>query len=190
MTRRVFATVTRGMTDKTAVCVFPWELDLLGHIHGDQVEQVSIDQMCSMQGAVKVEKVKLKHTDQHAPDLRAQFEAMCYVDPDEDPANDPQSEYNRMAEKYGMDKDFPMPVVERIFGQFGSGGFEARVKLAAKDSMPKPKVLQEGEDPERAPVDMTVGELRKVLTSRGIKWTPREGHEQLVHKLESALAAA
>jgi hypothetical protein len=27
--------------------------------------------------------------------------------PDEDPANDPAAEYNRLAEKYGMDKDVP-----------------------------------------------------------------------------------
>jgi predicted HTH domain antitoxin len=42
----------------------------------------------------------------------------------------------------------------------------------------------------RSPQDMSVGELRRELKERGIKWTPREGQADLAKKLEGALAPA
>lgn len=192
MSRRVFVTVTRGMTDKTAVCVFPWEIDVLSLVHGQEIKEVSIEEMCSMQGAVKVEKQKLKKLpelkQEYAPDLRAQLEAMCYVDPDEDPANDPAAEYNRLVEKYGMDKDVPFPCVTRVYGEFSSGAFAAKLKEHAEESLPKPKHVG-GED-SVAPADMTRDELRAKLKELGIPFKATDGQAALAAALEAALAPA
>jgi len=134
VTQRVFAQVTRGMTDKTAVCVYPWEVRLLEAVHGQGVEVVSIDQMCDMGKTVRVENVKLNHTDHQAPSLRQQLIDMACVDPDSDPARDPESEYGRMAEKYGMDKEVPLPVVTRLYGESSPGGaWEKEVRRLAKE---------------------------------------------------------
>lgn len=142
MSRRLFVRVRRGPMDNTAVCVFPWEVAILQLIHQQDVDEVSIEQMANQkEGVVKVEKLKLKHSDLPAPDIRSQLEAMVYVEPDEDPANDPATEYNRLVEKYGMDKDVPFPCVSRIYGEMSSGAFEAKLREHAKDRAPRPKHL-------------------------------------------------
>lgn len=191
MSRRVCAVIGRGMTDKTAVWVFPWELAILQLVHNDSVEQKTIDELCDLKKPLKVEKQKLKHSEVAPPDLRQQFEIFEYVDPDEDPAKDPASEFDRMVAKYGMDKEFPMPCVERVYGQFSSGNFERMLKEKAEDRAEKPNYLKAiDEGMSRSPLDMTVGELRKELSARSIKWAVRDGQEQLAAKLEAALAPA
>jgi len=147
MSRRIFARVSRGPMDKTAVCVFPWELAILMLVHNGDVEEVSIEEMATQkEGVVKVETQKLKKLKNlkadYPPTLAEQLELMCYVDPEQDPALDPQGEYNRLVEKYGMDKDVPFPVATRIYGEFGSGAFEAKVKEFAEDSIALPAVLK------------------------------------------------
>lgn len=192
MSRRVFAVIGRGMTDKTAVCVFPWELAILQLVHAQEVIEVPIEDMVKMKdGVVKVEKQKTKHSQNPPPDLRQQYEIMAYVAPDEDPALDPGAEYQRMADKYGMDKDLPMACVSRVYGEFSSGGFTKVLAEHATDRAPKPTYLKaQDEGMDKAPADMTVGELRKEITARGLKWAPRDGKETLVARLEEALAPA
>lgn len=191
MTRRVFVNVQRGITDSTAVCVFPWETNILMHIHRGAVQEVTIDQQCEKhKEVVKVEKVKIKHSQHLAPTLREQLEVMEYVAPDDDPANDPQAEYNRLADKYGMDKDVPLPVVTRIYGEFLPGcPFEKMVLSHAKDRAPKPRLikLQEaglGADPRQ----MSVAELRDVLDEKEIAWAPHMRQKDLAALLEKDIA--
>jgi hypothetical protein len=180
LSRRIFVNVSRGMTDKTAICVYPWEVDVLALVHGQAIEEVSIEQMCDMKGPLKVEKLKLKHTEHPAPDLRSQLEIMAYVDPEEDPANDPAGEYERLAMKYGMDKELPIACVTRVYGEFSSGAFEARLQKYAKDRQPKPAALKAADEGlNKQPIDMTVGELREALKERGIKWKVTEGQAVL-----------
>lgn len=188
MSRRVFVTVSRGMTDKTAVCVFPWELDILSLVHGHEIKEVSIEEMTRMEGAVKVEKQKMKHSKVQPPELRHQLEIMSYVDPDEDPANDPAGEYERMVNKYGMDKDLPIACVTRVFGEFSSGAFAAKLKEHAEDSVPKPAALKAAEEGlDKAPDQMSVKELRDALTEREVPWKVTENKQALVEKLEVVL---
>lgn len=189
MTRRVFLNVRRGMTDATAVCVYPWEKKLLEHIHGQEVEEVSIDEMAAVKdGVIKKEKVKFKYDGLPGPDLRQQLEGMAYVDPEEDPANDPGAEYGRLADKYGADASFDMSVVERVYGRFDSGAFENMLKEHLKDRAPKPSHLKaKGEGLDKAPAQMNVGELRQALSERGIKFKVTEGAVALREKLEGAL---
>lgn len=192
MSRRVFVRVRRGPMDNTAVCVFPWEMDILQHIHMQEVTEVSIDEMANQkEGVVKVEKVKMKHSKVAPPSLREQLQIMAYVDPEEDPANDPAAEYQRLADKYGMDKDLPMPVVSRIYGEFSSGAFEAKLKQFSKDNQPKPAFLKATDEGlGKAPEQMSVGELREALNERSIKWKVTEGQAALAAKLEANLAPA
>lgn len=195
MSRRVFVKVQRGMTDATAVCVFPWEVDILALVHGGDVKEVSIEEMCAMQGAVKVEKQKLKKLPQlkakYAPDPKAQYEAMCYVDPDDDPANDPAAEYNRLVEKYGMDKELPIACVTRVYGELTSGAFAAKLKEHAEDRLPRPAVLDADEESEgQAFADMSIADLRATLRERGIAFRVTESKADLIAKLEESLAPA
>ena len=189
MTARVFLTVKRGMTDATAVCVYPWEARLLAHIHGQDVREVSVDEMATQrEGVVKKEKIKFKFSGLPGPDLRQQLEAMAYVDPEEDPALDPSSEYNRLADKYGMDAEVKMLVVTLIYGQFESGAFEKVLGDHAKQRTPKPAHLKASDEGLlKAPNKMNVGELREALTARGVDWETSEGKKDLLAKLEGAL---
>ena len=192
MSRRVFAIIGRGMTDKTAVCVFPWELAILQLVHQQEVVEVPIDDMCKMKdGVVKVVKQKMKHSNVLPPDLRSQYEIMAYVDPEEDPANDPAGEYERMANKYGMDKDLPIACVGRVYGEFTSGAFTATLKEHARDRQPKPAHLKATDEGlGKAPDQMSIGELRSALSERGVKWHRTESKVDLVANLEAALAPA
>lgn len=187
MSRRVFVTVNRGMTDSTSVCVFPWEVDILKLVHGDGVEEVTIDKMCEIKGAVRVEKLKQKHSNVAPPSLREQLEAMTYVDPEQDPANDPAAEFERLAVKYGMDKEMPMSCVERVYGQFTSGAFESKLKQFAKDRAPAPAV-QGAEDGEEL-ASLTREELREACRERGIPFKATESAEALRAKLGMKQAA-
>ena len=192
MSRRVCVIIGRGMTDKTAVWVFPWEMAVLQLVHGQEVNEVPIEDLSKMKdGVVKVERVKLKHTAHPAPDLRAQFEMMAYVDPEDDPARDPGAEYDRLAMKYGMDKDFPVPCVERVYGQFSSGAFAKLLEEHAEDRAEKPAVLKAMEEGlGKAPDQMTIAELRAALKERDIAWKVTESKVDLVAKLEANLAPA
>jgi hypothetical protein len=189
VTIRVFLNVKRGMTDATAVCVYPWEKRLLEHIHGSEAIEVSIDAMATVKdGVVKKEKVKFKYDGRPGPDLRQQLEAMAYVDPEEDPTLDAAGEYSRLVDKYGMDAGVKMPVVTLIYGLFESGGFEKVLAEHAKERLPKPTHMKAADEGlEKAPNKMNVGELREALTARGVDWESSEGKKDLLAKLEGAL---
>lgn len=173
MSRRIFVRVNRGMTDATAVCIYPWERDVLQLVHGQDCEEVTIDQMCSMKDVVRVEKVKLNHSNQFPPSLREQLIAMATVDPEADPALEPESEYGRMVEKYGMDKDLPIPCVTRVYGEYSSGAFTAKLRKYAEEAAPPITVDT-----------MTVSEIRDELKRRGIRFPP-EANKTVLRELLS-----
>lgn len=189
MTSRIFLNVKRGMTDATAVCVYPWEKAILEMVHGQDVQEVTIEQMAEVRdGVIKKEKIKFKYDGRPGPDLRQQLEAMAYVDPEEDPALDPTAEYGRLAEKYGMDKEFPMFMIERVYGRIESGAFEKVLQEHAKERTPKPAHLKAADEGLlKAPNKMNVGELREALTARGVDWETSEGKKDLLEKLEGVL---
>jgi hypothetical protein len=69
--------------------------------------------MCDVKGRGQGREDEAQaHRSTRRPDLRAAARNHGYVDPEEDPANDPAAEYDRLADKYGMDKDLPMPCVD------------------------------------------------------------------------------
>lgn len=179
MSRRIFVKVNRGMTDATAVCIFPWEREILQLVHGQDCEEVTIEQMCSMKDVVKVEKMKLNHATQFAPNLRDQLIIMSTVDPEVDPALDPQTEYGRMIEKYGMDKELPIPCVTRIYGEFSSGTFSAKLKTHLDDQAPSISVET-----------MTVAEMRDELKRRGVRFPPEANKTVLRDLLAGEQVAA
>lgn len=172
MTRRIFVNVKRGITDNTAVCIFPWEQKILERIHGGDVEEVSIDQMCELKGHVKVEKLKFTRSmedgakAEQAPNLRAQLEAMVVVSDEEDPAHDPDGEYNRLESKYGMDKEVNMPVVTIIYGQLNSGAFAA----AVRESQGGLKGVRQASTAEKPVSEMSINEVRTALKDAGIEY--------------------
>lgn len=192
--KRVFAIVTRDMTEKTAVCVFPWEMKLLEHIHGQDVQQTTLDELCSIKGAVKVVKIKLPHADHpdiqpaEAPGLRAQLETMVSVPADDNPAREPETEYGRLAEKYGADKEVNEPVVTRVYGMYSSGHFATVLRQYNRGI--DPFKVEEPVEGDKSPSDMTTAELREELTARQIEFKPKDSREQLEEKLVEAMAAA
>lgn len=187
--KRIFVQVSRGMTDKTAVCVFPWEMAILSQIHGGDVEEVSIDSMCALKGAVKVQKNTYKRaygTDgdpppEVAPSLRKQLEAMAHVPDDESPVADPESEYGRLADKYGFDKEMPIPVVTRVYGEFMSGAFTAALKQAAESQVDQPS-----SKPDKPIAEMSINEVRAELSKHGIDYEKTATKAELVDQLEMA----
>jgi len=127
---KVFMLIQRGMTDRTPACVWPWEKPILEEIHGANAVEVSIDELCDLRGAVKVEKVKpiargldvngKQVRSEEAPSLRAQYEAMLKLDPNANPLDDPESEFGRMVDKYGMHLNVNLPNVEKVYGSVGN----------------------------------------------------------------------
>lgn len=176
------------MTDKTPVCIYSWEKPILEQVHGGGVEEVTIEQMCDMKDAVKVEKAKIARAmpsgekADSAMSLRAQLEAMAEVDPENDPADDPAAEYSRLVDKYGMDKEIPLPVVTRVYGEFNSGAFAAALKAAALEGKP-------ARAPEGKPVEkMGINEIRSALRDAGIEFDQTAGKAELADLLVTATA--
>jgi hypothetical protein len=156
------------------------------------VKEVSIDEMSEVHGRCRQEDemAKLKFDGLPGPDLRQQLEAMAYVDPDEDPALDPQSEYNRLIEKYGADEDLPMPVVAREYGEYRIGRVRPRSSRTSRKETHAQTHTPEGirRGPRQAAEQMNVAEMREALTARGIRLRrPPRGRRQLREKLEGAL---
>lgn len=185
---RIFVNVSRGMTDKTAVCVFPWEKAILEQIHGGDVEEVSIDQMCDLKGPIKVEKIKFSRkiedgkTQDNAPNLRAQLQEMIQVSEDDDPTKDPDMEYGRLVDKYGADKDINVPVVTRVYGEFNSGAFTAALKEAKRSGR------KAAASTDKTVETMSINELRKALRSAGIEFDQTATKVELADLLATATA--
>jgi hypothetical protein len=165
--RRVFMLIQRGMTDRTLVCVWPWEKPVLEEIHGSNAVEVSIDEMCELKGAVSVKEVKLKHPKAvKGMTLREQFEAMSRVDPERSPLNEPELEFNRLMGRYGMHSEVKLPNVTKVFGNFGN--FRAALRDYSKGKVPAfLDTSSPIEDEEKPLAEMTDAEVRKALKERG-----------------------
>lgn len=180
---KVFVLVSRGLTDKTAVCVFPWEAPILEEIHGSNAVPVTIDEMCDLKSPIKVKQLKLKHATEKMPNLREQLEAMVKVDPLRNPLEDPEAEFARMEGCYGRHLEVNLPNVTKVYGSVGN------FRRAMRDfAMGKtPDFLDQGgpiEIPGEKPVaEMTDGEIRAILRERKVtipKGVEREELEELL----------
>lgn len=133
MLQRIFMYISRGMTDKTAVCVFPWEKPLVEEIHGGQAVVVTIDEMCSKDGVAKVQDIRKvvrlpKRKDQDGKEMiaerglnqREQLELMQKVAPEDNPMHDLEGEWGRMIEKYGPHPEVKTSVAEKVYGRVGN----------------------------------------------------------------------
>lgn len=193
--RRIFMTIKRGITDQTAVCVFPWEKPLIEEIHGGNAIEVSIDDMCSKEGVKVVKTIKLKErvdlngeamVPEQGLDLRARLTRMTMVDPEEDPSQDPDSEYGRMQEKYGMHPELPILVVEKVYGS--ARQFRVCVRDFAAGRVPDfldDGAVDDRSEDELAPAEMTMQQLRKALKARDIPYARTDTRD----KLEELLVA-
>jgi hypothetical protein len=182
--RRVFMLVKRGMTDSTPVCVYPWEKPILEEIHGSNAVEVSIDEMCELKGAKSVKEVKLKHPKAvKAPTMREQYEAMVRVDPEQSPLNDPEAEFGRLAERYGMHAEVNLPNVTKVFGNLGN--FRAAMRDYAKGRIPAFLDTDSPIEDEKTLAEMTDVEVRSALKERGVKvpkGATRDDLEELFHE--------
>lgn len=132
---KVFMLIQRGLTDRTPVCVFPWEQPILEEIHGGNAQPVTIDGLCDLQGASKVTKMKMLHPKaEEGPTMREQYEAMVKVDAETSPLNDPEAEFGRMVEVYGMHVNVKLPNVEKVFGS--PAGFRKAMRDYAHGNVP------------------------------------------------------
>lgn len=210
MTYRIFCTVDRGMTDKTPVCVFPWEKALLQELHGGNVAEVSLDQLCSKEGVSSVRPIKLpsggeretpegdeKKTVEKAPGMREQLGMMARVPRDEDPFQDLDAEYARLTERYGMHPDVAMSVVEKVFGK--APAFKRLVQPYRGSKPPAVDPIDgPGDDAfeqaaaldDRAPADLEYTELKEACRARGIEFKGNAPRDELEEKLTDAIAAA
>lgn len=121
MIQKVFMLIQRGLTDRTPVCVWPWEQPILEEIHGGNAQPVTLDELCDLQGAAKVTKLKMLHKEAElGPSMREQYEAMVKVDPETNPLADPEAEFVRLVELYGMHVNVKMPNVEKVYGSLAN----------------------------------------------------------------------
>jgi hypothetical protein len=206
VTYRIFMEIDRGITDKTAVCVYPWERPLLEEVHGSGATVVTIDQMCSKDGVVSVKAIKMptsapdqdgnERVPDKAPDLRAQLTAMTRVPRDTDPFNDLGAEWGRLLEKYGMHPTVAVPVAEKVFGT--AQGFRRMVQpyRASEPPAVDPIYGQDADldgdpaelDEDKAPADMSRDELKAALKSRGIAIKGNPSEDTLREMLTDAIA--
>lgn len=201
MSYRIFMLINRGMTDETAVCVFPWEKPLLEEVHGAGAIPVTVDEMCSTKGVKNVRAIPMptasakERVVEKAPDLRQQLEAMVRVDPEVDPFEDLDQEYGRLIERYGMHPKVEMPIVEKVFGS--TAAFKRMVqpyrgskppKFDPIDGVEESGELPDDDDGDKAPVDMSRDELKAALKERGIQFNGNAKTDELVELLTEAIA--
>jgi hypothetical protein len=121
MLTKVFVLIQRGITDRAVRCVWPWEQPILEEIHGGSAQPITIDELCELKGAASVKKVKMLH--KKAEDgltMREQYEAMAKMDPERNPLSDPEQEWGRLIECYGMHVNVKLPNAEKVYGSFGN----------------------------------------------------------------------
>jgi len=170
--RRIFVQIQRGITDRTLVCVFPWEVPILSEIHGSSATEVSIDELTSMNGAIRVTTQKLRQATDPLPGLREQYEAMA-TSMEDNPLENPELEYQRLGMVYGMHNDVALPNVEKVYGslqqfrmmltQFVRNGGVMDYKREATSG----SILDDGD--ESVPIaEMSLNELRAALKNAGI----------------------
>jgi len=205
MTYRVYVNINRGKMDATAVCVYPWEVPILEEIHGGGAQLTTPEEMASMKGAASVKPIQMpynKDADKLLPLDRALVERqrVAYED---DPFHDLQSEWTRLENLYGMDKELPMPVVKKVYGS--PANFAQAIRVFRSGTLP-PKNIDElihGAAPnpdeipddaedlaELAPSDMTINQLRKQLKDAGIAYNARATRDELESMLIQHLEAA
>lgn len=205
MSYRIFMTINRGITDETPVCVYPWERPLLEEIHGAGAQPVSIEEMCSMKGVKSVAEIKLPSGGERetpngeqakverAPGLREQLVAMTRVAPENDPANDVDTEWGRLLERYGMHPKVEMPVVEKVYGSLPA--FRKVVRAYRGSTPPRVDPIEGMEDAgaapdvsdELAPADMSVPQLKAALGARDIEYKKSAKREELEELLTNAI---
>lgn len=193
MTYRVFMTVGRGPMDKTAVCVFPWERELLEEIHGGGAEHKTIEELTTFKGVVSAKKLKLPIPGTGAlpaGDLKSQLRAMTIVPAEDDPAHDLSAEFVRLQEKYGMHPSVNMTVVEKVYGN--AGNFSRAVR---KYTGKKPPRGEEAEhDPRNDEIDessiagMNGKELKAELRKREIPFDTNAKLDELRDLLKTVTA--
>lgn len=195
--QKQFLLVDKGPMTKTLVCVFPWERYLLEEIHGAGAIPVTIDELCDLQGG-KVRKIKLNPQGRRDVDgkvlqpeegltLRAQYERMVEVDPDDSPANDVQGEWNRLIAVYGKHPTTDTTVAEKVFANVRV--FRTCVRDFVNGIVPE--MLRDIDDDDDRPVEtMTARELKQALTERGIEFKGNASREDLLALLQEQKKAA
>jgi hypothetical protein len=193
MLKRIFILVSRGMTDATAVCVFPWERPLVEEIHGGNAQVVSIDQLCNRDGVSKIQDVRKvvklptrlnKEGEEMVPDAgmtpRQQYERMTVVADIDNPMHDTASEWGRMIEKYGMHPEIKMMVVEKIYGN------QTNFRKCMRDFAAgrTPEFLQDVDDDEiegdvKAVSEMSADEMKAELKRKGIAFKKNASKNEL-----------
>lgn len=208
MTYRVYVNVNRGIMDSTAVCVLPWEVLLLEEVHGESAQLTSPEDMARIKGAASIKPVKLPYNPDAdpLPTLKESLIAQLRVAPEDDPFHDLASEYERLVNLYGMDKELPMPVVKKVYGS--PSQFAQAIRIFRQGSLPPENIDDlihgvadegvfsadvEGEDEDLeslAPGDMNINQLRKRLKGLNIAIPLRAKRDDLVDLLAQQLAEA
>jgi hypothetical protein len=194
MSYRVPVTVDRGTMDKTLVWIYPWEKQLLEEVQRGEVTEHTLDEISSLAGASSVVPIKLPSGGQRetlkggeflpvetAPSLREQFEAMAKVDPSRDPINDPEGEWIRLLNVYGMHPTVPMSVAEKVYGN------ESRFKDALAQFAHSLGSVAEPNLTDAEPADMSRQEIMRALKAQGIKFAITEKRDELEQKLVEAM---
>lgn len=187
--QKVFVLVSRGLTDKTAVCVFPWEAPILEEIHGSNAVKVTIDEMCDLKQPIRVKQLKLKHSTEKMLTLREQFESMVKIDPLRNPLEDPEAEFARMEGCYGRHLEVNISNVEKVYGS--RGNFRRAMREFASGKTPD-FLDQEGPieiSGEKPVADMTDGEIRAILKERKVSIPKGAEREELEELLTESVTA-
>jgi hypothetical protein len=177
MSYRIPVTVERGTMDSTLAWVFPWEVPLIEEVQRGEVRTLTLEEISSLAGAKEVKQMKLPSGGKRkrlnkdefvdvpfAPGLKEQFETMQKVDPENDPANDPEGEWNRLLNVYGMHPTVALPTVEKVYGN------EANFKRALQQFRGKRPEAEEDLS-DKSPAEMTRPELMRALKERGVRYS-------------------
>jgi hypothetical protein len=188
MSLRKFATVDRGLVDHPPVCVFAWEIPILEAIYGN-VEVHTIEELTNTKGSLMANKIKLRHAEQHAPDLKTQLITMSNAIPDEvDPINSPETEYERLRGVYGGHPEVAAASIEVAYGRFNEGRFTKAVQeaYASMNAELGIKTGESGEVGNAIDVDAVKAldpkEVKAALTEWGVKFGQKEANVLLGEK--------
>lgn len=195
--KRVFMAINRGITDTPVVCVYPWEKPILEEIHGGNARLVPVSEI--LQPAAPGMTVKTVKFPQHKlpdgrivdpdplPTPREHIERMLAVDDDDSPASNPEGEWGRLMERYGMHPEIKMTVVEKVFGNLRE--FRKVVKQCAAGKLPDfmfdGDAADEDDDDGDGLETLTTQQLRAKCDEAGIPYKPKTPPHALVARLRA-----
>ena len=185
LSRRILANIKCNVVQTTPRVIWANELPILELIWGEgnvvEVDPKTLDDGYKAKQSNELMPHNKKQDLIHRP---SETQSIGFVF-----TGDARSEYDRLCNVYGRDKDVPMPVCEVVYGRFQDGKFEQLLGLADFPDMPDAQlrsiIMEHGYVP---PLGMQPTAEERKEASAAVKRLNEMTREQLLKQVEEMVA--